>query len=139
MTITESDPDAALKENQAAKLLGVSPRTLQAWRLRGGGPPYLKIGRAVRYQRKVLVAFLRRPSHCLYLRCRVGRLFWSCRAARPCRRLLRFPFLYALRAQTKARYSGADDRRCQNRWPDEALAKESARRCARSRNRFSSS
>jgi hypothetical protein len=55
--ITVSDPDAALTEGQAARLLGVSPRTMQAWRLRGGGPPYLKIGRAVRYRRKVLVAF----------------------------------------------------------------------------------
>ena len=29
----------------------------------------------------------RHPSHCLYLRCRVARLFWSCRAVRPCQRL----------------------------------------------------
>jgi hypothetical protein len=51
------DPDAALNENQAAEFLGVSVRTLQAWRVRGGGPPYCKIGRAVRYQRRVLVSF----------------------------------------------------------------------------------
>ena len=52
-----SDPDAALNESQAANLLGVSVRTLQAWRLRGRGPRYIKIGRAVRYQRWVLVSF----------------------------------------------------------------------------------
>jgi hypothetical protein len=52
-----ADLDAALNENQAAEFLGVSVRTLQAWRVRGGGPPYVKIGRAVRYQRRVLVAF----------------------------------------------------------------------------------
>lgn len=51
------DPDAAYNENQAATLLGVSVRTLQAWRVRGGGPPYVKIGRAVRYQRRALVTF----------------------------------------------------------------------------------
>jgi phage terminase Nu1 subunit (DNA packaging protein) len=52
-----TDPDAALNETQAAEFLGVSVRTLQAWRVRGGGPLYCKIGRAVRYQRRALVAF----------------------------------------------------------------------------------
>lgn len=27
-----------------------SPKTLEAWRLKGYGPPYLKIGRLVRYR-----------------------------------------------------------------------------------------
>lgn len=52
-----ADIDAALNENQAAEFLGVSVRTLQAWRVRGGGPLYCKIGRAVRYQRRALVSF----------------------------------------------------------------------------------
>jgi hypothetical protein len=52
-----ADPDAALNENQAAEFLGISVRTLQAWRVSGGGPRYCKIGRAVRYQRRVLVSF----------------------------------------------------------------------------------
>jgi hypothetical protein len=56
-TSIAADPDAALNENQAAEFLGVSVRTLQAWRVRGGGLAYVKIGRAVRYQRRVLVAF----------------------------------------------------------------------------------
>jgi predicted DNA-binding transcriptional regulator AlpA len=56
-TPVAADPDAALNENQAAEFLGVSVRTLQAWRVRGGGPPYVKIGRAVRYQRRALVTF----------------------------------------------------------------------------------
>jgi Helix-turn-helix domain len=55
--VTTADPDAALNENRAAEFLGVSVRTLQAWRVRGGGPPYLKIGRSVRYQRRALTAF----------------------------------------------------------------------------------
>jgi hypothetical protein len=54
---SSSDPDYAINENQAAEFLGVSVRTLQAWRVRGGGPPYVKIGRAVRYQRRTLVNF----------------------------------------------------------------------------------
>jgi hypothetical protein len=52
-----ADPDAAVNENRAAEFLDVSVRTLQAWRVRGGGPRYCKIGRAVRYQRRALVEF----------------------------------------------------------------------------------
>lgn len=51
------DLDSALNENQAAEFLGVSVRTLQAWRVRGGGPRYIKIGRTVRYQRRELLTF----------------------------------------------------------------------------------
>ena len=36
-------------ERQEAERLSVSVRTLQAWRTRGDGPPYIKAGRAVRY------------------------------------------------------------------------------------------
>ena len=57
-----TDLDAALNENQAAEFLGVSARTLQAWRVRGGGPPYVKIGRVVRYQRRALVNFQERHT-----------------------------------------------------------------------------
>lgn len=47
------DPRALLKQNQAASLLGVSERTLECWRSRGGGPPFVKISRrAVRYRRQ---------------------------------------------------------------------------------------
>ena len=39
-----------LDEDEAAEFLGLSPRTLQGLRVRGGGPDYIKIGtRAVRY------------------------------------------------------------------------------------------
>jgi hypothetical protein len=54
---TPLDPDAGCTEMQAAIFLSVSVRTLQAWRVRGGGPPYLKIGRAVRYTRRALIKF----------------------------------------------------------------------------------
>jgi predicted DNA-binding transcriptional regulator AlpA len=56
-TSIAADLDAAVNENQAAEFLGVSVRTLQAWRVRGGGPRYCKIGRAVRYQRRELVSY----------------------------------------------------------------------------------
>lgn len=57
-----ADLDAALNETQAAEFLGVSTRTLQAWRVRGGGPRYAKIGRAVRYQRRTLIEFQRQHT-----------------------------------------------------------------------------
>jgi predicted DNA-binding transcriptional regulator AlpA len=45
------DPDLYIDENRAAKLLGLSPRTLQGYRVKGGGPPYVKIShKVVRYK-----------------------------------------------------------------------------------------
>lgn len=47
--------DALLNETAVARILGMSVRTLQGWRLRGEGPPFVKIRSAVRYQvREVL-------------------------------------------------------------------------------------
>lgn len=43
---------------QAAQALGIKPGTLEIWRVRGDGPAYMKIGRAVRYRRDDLEAFL---------------------------------------------------------------------------------
>jgi hypothetical protein len=37
--------DALLNQRQAASLIGVSERTLECWRCRGGGPPFVKISR----------------------------------------------------------------------------------------------
>ena len=31
-------------EETAARILGVSPRSLQTWRWRGGGPPFIRLG-----------------------------------------------------------------------------------------------
>jgi len=55
-----SDPDQLLREPEAAKLLGFTVRALQNWRLRGGGPVFVKVaGRSVRYRRADLVAWVR--------------------------------------------------------------------------------
>ena len=35
----------------------VSPRTMQRWRLTGEGPEYIKLNRAVRYERAALDAY----------------------------------------------------------------------------------
>jgi predicted DNA-binding transcriptional regulator AlpA len=39
----------ALTEREVADRLGLSVATLRAWRFRGKGPRYLRLGRAVRY------------------------------------------------------------------------------------------
>lgn len=52
------DPDLLLSEAQASELFGVTPRALQAWRTRGGGPPFVRISsRCVRYRRRDLLLF----------------------------------------------------------------------------------
>lgn len=52
------DDERLLDEHEAARLLGMSHRTLQRYRVFGGGPAYLKVGgRLVRYQRKSLMAW----------------------------------------------------------------------------------
>jgi excisionase family DNA binding protein len=47
-----------LSEKDAAPRLGVSVRTLQAWRVRGGGPRFAKLGRKVLYRPEDLDGFV---------------------------------------------------------------------------------
>lgn len=51
------NPHKALREKEAAEVLGVSVKTLQAWRFYCKGPKYLKVGRAVRYPMEYLDQF----------------------------------------------------------------------------------
>lgn len=55
---SSSNPDALLREQDAADFLSLSVRTLQSWRLRVAGPPFVQIGRAVRYRRRDLIAWI---------------------------------------------------------------------------------
>ena len=53
-----SDPLALGTEEQAAVFLGVTRRCLQAWRLTGNGPKYVRLStRCIRYRRAELVSF----------------------------------------------------------------------------------
>lgn len=47
-----------LDTGQAAKYLDLKPTTLEAWRCRGGGPRFVKMGRLVKYRRSDLDAFI---------------------------------------------------------------------------------
>ncbi len=53
-----NDYDALLTEVQAADLLSLSVRTLQAWRTRTFGPAFVRAGRAIRYRRRDLFAWM---------------------------------------------------------------------------------
>ena len=48
-----------LNERQTAALLHVSMKSLQGWRVQGVGPPFVKLGRCVRYAVPDLEAALR--------------------------------------------------------------------------------
>jgi excisionase family DNA binding protein len=62
-TRTERDraPDSAraLTEREVAELLGLSVATLRAWRHRGKGPRFLRLGRSVRYLPSDVAEFVR--------------------------------------------------------------------------------
>jgi hypothetical protein len=50
--------DPLLTEIEAAQQRKQSVRTLQAERLRGGGCPFVKLGRSVRYRRSDVLRFI---------------------------------------------------------------------------------
>ena len=43
---------------EAARFLRLQKQTLEAWRLRGTGPPFVKLGRRVVYRREALERFM---------------------------------------------------------------------------------
>jgi excisionase family DNA binding protein len=56
-----SDADDLLTVSQAADMLGLSAETLDHWRMiPDRGPAFVKMGRAVRYRRADVLAFIHR-------------------------------------------------------------------------------
>ena len=47
-----------LCEERAARFLSISKRTLQAWRVAGTGPLFIRMGRAIRYCQTDLVEWM---------------------------------------------------------------------------------
>lgn len=47
-----------LNEKVVAKQLGCQVKTLQAWRVRGGGPEFVRVGRLVRYNPRSIEAWV---------------------------------------------------------------------------------
>ena len=52
-------PVSLVDEKTAARILGVSVRFLQQRRYQGGGPPFIKVGSAVRYRHSDLDDWVR--------------------------------------------------------------------------------
>ena len=53
------EPEKLLDEKEVANSYGLSVRTLQSWRVKGGGPVFCKLGSRVRYRPSDLDDFLR--------------------------------------------------------------------------------
>lgn len=58
-----SDLPLVMTTKEAAKLLGMSHRTLEDWRLTGTGPRFILFGRTVRYRMSDLKLFMDRPAY----------------------------------------------------------------------------
>jgi hypothetical protein len=50
--------DALVDQKDAAKFLRVTEKFLEARRSRGGGPPFVRVGRLVRYRRETLLEWV---------------------------------------------------------------------------------
>lgn len=48
---------------ELAQHLGISMPTVQRWRKEGKGPPYIKIGQIIRYEKQAVEAWLDKQSH----------------------------------------------------------------------------
>jgi len=61
------DPDylnRLISEQAAAEFLGLEVKTLQGWRVKGGGPAFVRLSRrAVRYQRRRLLNWVEARVH----------------------------------------------------------------------------
>jgi excisionase family DNA binding protein len=50
--------DELLTNAEVARILGITPRTLENWRQQGRGPEYLKDGKVVRYERAAVERYI---------------------------------------------------------------------------------
>lgn len=56
--------EVLLTERDASLFLAISNRTLQTWRSKGLGPPFVRVGRAIRYQRQALIDWTNSRTVC---------------------------------------------------------------------------
>lgn len=54
----KANSESLLSQKEVSVLLQVKQKTLEAWRHRGGGPRFVKLGRCVRYRLSDLHAFV---------------------------------------------------------------------------------
>ncbi len=64
MTDSIDHLDRLIPEQEAAKFLGYSVRALQNWRVRGGGPQFVRVSkRSIRYRRRDLIVWCESRLH----------------------------------------------------------------------------
>jgi len=54
--------DPLIDEVAGARILNCKVKTLQAWRSRGGGPRYVKVGSLVRYRKSDILEWIERRT-----------------------------------------------------------------------------
>jgi hypothetical protein len=54
-----ADGDRLMTPDEVADLIRITPSQLAQWRYEGNGPTFVKIGRAVRYRRDDVMAYVR--------------------------------------------------------------------------------
>ena len=59
---SSSISECLLNEQEVSDLIKIKLKTLQAWRVRGGGPKFLKLGRCVRYRPGDLQEFIEKQT-----------------------------------------------------------------------------
>jgi len=57
------EPTTYLSVREVARRLGVSANTLFAWRKDGSGPPWLKLGKIIRYPSNKFDDWLKSKAH----------------------------------------------------------------------------
>jgi predicted DNA-binding transcriptional regulator AlpA len=64
MPFNNSNPvDRILTEDEVAALTSFSTRTLQAWRQRNIGPPFMRVCRSIRYSQADVIAWMKAQTH----------------------------------------------------------------------------
>jgi len=60
---TPNPADRILTEDEVAALTSFSTRTLQAWRQRNVGPPFMRVRRSIRYSQADVIAWMKAQTH----------------------------------------------------------------------------
>ena len=55
--------DRILTEDEVAALTSFSTRTLQAWRQRNVGPPFMRVRRSIRYSQADVIAWMKAQTY----------------------------------------------------------------------------
>lgn len=64
LALAQSTHAPCMTTRQAAEYLSLSPRTLEQYRWKGGGPTYSTLGRLIRYRKADLIAWAGAQRRC---------------------------------------------------------------------------